>query len=392
MIFTYRGIFGFDISCWQDSPAIPGNVNFQKMRDYGASFVIIKATQGDFKDADFDTHWRSSKGILPRAAYHYYDNRYDPKTQARTFYAAIQHDPEGIAWVDLEDRTVSTYSGWRRWYDFLEEFKRLSGLRVGIYTGFYYWIENMRTATTAQLDYFLNYPLWLAAYSTDPLHPYYAGIKCPPPWDTPVILQSGTPAIGLQAGVESKEIDYDQFNGDQSRFDYIFGTVPQPPTETEDDMTSEQFTQLMQKFDEVIAAIKAIPGNSGGTTPPPIPPTDDYRTAYQLIEKDANPNGFILAYKSPDINETNSERIKVPGNVVTVFDRWQDVPGHPVWNQYNNIQRENTYREWVAVDCKLTNKMYLYGKVYEFPQKIRYADGSTPAVVWILRSCLGSKA
>ena len=232
MIFSYHGIFGFDISTYQDSPAISGNVDFHKMRDYGASFVVIKASQGNWNDVDFLTNWHNSKGVLPRSSYHYFDNRFDPKVQARKYWDTISIDSEGICWLDLEDRELGDYSGWRNWYDFLEEFKNLSQLpseRIGIYTGFYYWNERLRNATMSQLDYFVQYPLWLASYPEDPFHPDYWNILCPPPWSSPLILQSGTPAIGVQVGVESIEVDYDQFNGDETTFNNYFDITTTPP-------------------------------------------------------------------------------------------------------------------------------------------------------------------
>jgi hypothetical protein len=238
MIFTYRGYFGFDVSYHQDSPQIIGDIDFHKMHDYGASFVIIKAGQGDWRDPEFLTSWHNAKGILPRASYWYYDNRYEPKAQARKYWDIIKIDPEGICWIDLEDRQGGDYWDWKHWHDFIEEFKRVSGLpyeRIGIYTAFYYWTESTRFATTAQLAYFSRFPLWEAAYGekdSDPLHPNYALLMCPPPWLTPEILQCGTPVIGHAAGVESLEIDYDQFNGGDAEFERMFGAIlPEPPTE-----------------------------------------------------------------------------------------------------------------------------------------------------------------
>jgi hypothetical protein len=237
MIFTYHGIFGFDISTYQDSPAISGNVDFRKMADYGASFVIVKAGQGNWIDPDFLTSWHNSKGILPRASYWYYDNHYDPKAQARKYWDIIKIDPEGMCWLDLEDRSGGAYWDWRCWYDFIEEFKRVSGLpyeRIGIYTGHYYWTDSTPSASTAQLSYFAKFPLWLAGYGvkgSDPLHPNYGLLMCPAPWLSPLILQTGTPAIGQAAGVESLDIDYDQLNGGAAEFERIFGAMPQPPQE-----------------------------------------------------------------------------------------------------------------------------------------------------------------
>jgi hypothetical protein len=229
---NYTGIFGFDISTYQDAPSTPAVVDFAKMRDYGGRFVIVKAGQGNWEDPDFDTNWRNAKGILPRASYWYYDNRYSPKEQARKYFDTIRQDLEGMCWLDLEDKQAGIYSGYRNWYDFCEELKLLyPAVRIGIYSGFYYIVEMFSYATTAKKNYFVQFPLWLANYQPDPFHPNYGTILIPLPWLEYLILQSGTPAIGPLAGVESLEIDYNQFNGDAAKFEQYFGSTPQPPTE-----------------------------------------------------------------------------------------------------------------------------------------------------------------
>jgi GH25 family lysozyme M1 (1,4-beta-N-acetylmuramidase) len=223
---NYNGIFLFDISHWQ------GSVDFRKMKSYGASAVIMKASQGNWEDSKFDENWTAAKGLLPRASYHYYDNRYPPKDQARKYFDIIKKDLEGMCWLDLEDKQAGIYAGWRNWFDFIEELKALyPGARIGIYSGFYYMVEMLSYATKLQRDYFGQFSLWLAWYFSDPFHPIYKTIMTPLPWLVYDILQSGTPAIGIDAGVESKEIDYNQFNGDETKFKQMFGgsVVPPPP-------------------------------------------------------------------------------------------------------------------------------------------------------------------
>jgi GH25 family lysozyme M1 (1,4-beta-N-acetylmuramidase) len=226
---NFQGITGFDISHWQ------GVTNFQKMKDGGASFVIMKAGQGNWEDPRFDVNWKAAKGVLPRASYWYFDNRYPPKEQARKYFDIIRGDLDGMCWLDLEDRNTGIYAGWRNWYDFITELKLIyPGVRIGIYSGFYYIVEMLSYATSLQKKYFAQYPLWLANYQPDPFHPNYNSILIPLPWLEYLILQSGTPAIGPEAGVSSKEIDYNQFNGDAAKFRQFFGgdvsTPPEEPT------------------------------------------------------------------------------------------------------------------------------------------------------------------
>lgn len=223
MIFDYQGVIAFDISTWQDSPNILGHIDPIKMRDYGAVACFVKATQGNFRDPDFSINWSLLKNILLRSPYHFYDNLYDPEVQARTFWNAIEFDFEGIAWLDLEDRRWGNYQGWRQWYNFLEELKEQSGLsseRIGIYTNQSYFTEFLRGATQAQARYFAQYPLWLAAGFTNPFQPRYDLFRTPFPWtdDQVILLQTGTPAIGRQVGVESEEIDYNQAQGSLENF------------------------------------------------------------------------------------------------------------------------------------------------------------------------------
>jgi lysozyme len=236
---NFQGITGFDISHWQ------GTVDFQKMKAAGACFVVMKAGQGNWEDDRFAENWVKAKGVLPRASYWYYDNRYPPKDQAEKYFEIIQHDLEGMCWLDLEDKQAGIYAGWRNWYDFIVRLKELyPGVRVGIYSGFYYMVEMLSYATKAQRDYFGQFPLWLAWYFNDPFRPIYKTILTPLPWLAYDILQSGTPAIGIDVGVESKEIDYNQFNGDETKFKQMFGGTTPPPVEPGETMQGKVLVNL----------------------------------------------------------------------------------------------------------------------------------------------------
>jgi hypothetical protein len=218
-------MIGFDVSRWQ------GHIDFNAMKSYGAKFVIIKAGQGNWKDACFDDNWRAAKGLLPRASYFYYDNRYTPAAQALTYWEIIKDDPERIVWLDLEDSGLGNYAGWRKWFDFITHFWNLSGdMQVGIYSNYYYWMEAMTQATQPQKDWFGQFPLWLASYPEDPFNVDHSKILTPYPWPNYLILQSGTPSIGIEAGVESQEIDHNIFMKDELFGDY-FRLTDTPPNE-----------------------------------------------------------------------------------------------------------------------------------------------------------------
>jgi hypothetical protein len=229
--FNYHGIIIADISTWQDSPMIAGTVDFKKMRAFGFRAVCLRASNGITQDADFETYRKNATGVIPWFAYHYYNNLYDPRLQAQKFFNILAPNIPPVCVLDLEDKQ-SGFRGWRHWYDFLVEFQRLSGLpnnRIWIYTNETYFAETSGAITTAQRNWFARFLLWLASYFADPQHPNLAYVDIPQPWTDIILLQSGTPPFGLQAGVESIEIDYNQFSGDEELFTMIFGAEPTQP-------------------------------------------------------------------------------------------------------------------------------------------------------------------
>jgi hypothetical protein len=131
--------------------------------------------------------------------------------------------------------------------DFIVELQALSGLaddKIGIYTNYYFWKERT-PADPADLAWYGKYHLWLAWYSSNPSY-----VSVPSPWNLvptePIIWQDGTPAIGLAAGVESKEIDHNKLNGDSSALKDIFGSASIVPP---------AYSQPYAGFDEYIEIV-----------------------------------------------------------------------------------------------------------------------------------------
>lgn len=228
-----NNIIGPDISFYQDDPETPQGVNFNKMRQ-NALFVIIRAGQNLWGDRDFKANWSGAKAAgLARGAYWFYDSRIDPKQQAEKWVSMFEGDfGELPLFGDFEDNYGGPYKGWKHWYDFLERFKQLipGGKEIGVYTGYYYWLENT-VATgipTASLNYFKQYPLWIAAYNP-------TGPSVPKPWDDWTLWQYTDNGDGPKYGVESLNIDLNEFNGDQTAFEQRFGLtlgpapIPAPP-------------------------------------------------------------------------------------------------------------------------------------------------------------------
>lgn len=221
---------GPDVSFYQDDPQTPRGINFIKMRE-SAYYVIIRAGQNVWGDRDFKVNWREAKAAgLPRGSYWFYDSRIDPKVQAEKWVSMFDGGDFGELplWGDFEDVYNGPFKGWKNWYNFLERVKELipAGKEIGVYTGYYYWRENTVGVgiPNASLNYFKQYPLWIANYGTSsPL--------IPQPWTTWTLWQFTDNGDGTAYGVESLNIDLNYFNGDANALRQRFGlsNTPIPP-------------------------------------------------------------------------------------------------------------------------------------------------------------------
>lgn len=218
-------VFLSDVSKWQ------GNINWLKMRTW-VQGTIIKCGQGGAKDPQFDVNWAVAKNNhVPRGSYWYYDSRVPPKQQAALWWDWTKSDTGELGyWADYEETYGGAWGGHQNLKVFLEELRRLSGgrVKIGIYTGYYYWIAHSPTDKTA-LEYFAQYPLWLAWYTSNP-----ANVIIPKPWSDLTIWQYGTipPRPVSDYGVETLEMDSNWFNGDDRAYREYFGLeVPVPSPE-----------------------------------------------------------------------------------------------------------------------------------------------------------------
>lgn len=123
-------------------------------------------------------------------------------------------------WCDFEDNYGGQFRGWRFWYDFMARLKELLPQKqLGIYTGYYYWIENTYDMPEESKKYFGKHPLWIAWYN--PTQP-----KIPPIWDDWTLWQYTDNGDGAPYGVESKNIDLNYFNGTEQEFMEYFDLKP----------------------------------------------------------------------------------------------------------------------------------------------------------------------
>lgn len=216
--FNYQGVVGPDVSFYQDAPDTPQQIDFGKMKAAGAAFVIIRAGQNTWPDPDLSYNYiEAAKAGLPRGLYWFYDSRVSPVAQAMLCLSLFDPKdyPEIGIWADFEENYGGQYKGWRNWKIFLNTLRSKTTGVVGIYTAPSYWKVN-RPTNAAELAFFKMFPLWIANYGvSEP--------EIPAPWEFAVLWQYGTPAVGLEYGVESLEIDMNKWHGSRESFKAFFG-------------------------------------------------------------------------------------------------------------------------------------------------------------------------
>lgn len=195
---------GIDVSHWQ------GAVNWSSVAAAGIRFAFCKATEHtSFLDGQFANNWAGMKNNnIVRGAYHFGRPSYDPIKQARFFYNAVKPTSGDLPLVlDLEATDGLAANAVRLWTQkFCQEVRRLMGRPPIIYTGYYFWQDNVGNSPH-NYDTMLWMPRW--------------GVSSPLPlpvaWSTWTFWQYT--ATGTVAGINP--VDRDQFNGNLSALQNI---------------------------------------------------------------------------------------------------------------------------------------------------------------------------
>lgn len=211
-----------DVSYYQ------GNINWDVLASK-TNAVIIRAGHGTIEDPQFRTNWAEAKKRgMYRGVYWFYDDPVSPGTQAAKLYEMIRFDPpEMETWIDWETTYKGQFAGLKNVVAMMESVESKMGMRcTGMYTGYYWFTANSNPIThSSQYKYLAERPLWLAWYINDP-----SVVKIPAPWKSLLFWQYGTPVLGGEYGVQSKEIDMNYFNGTEEDFVIRYGgEVPPPP-------------------------------------------------------------------------------------------------------------------------------------------------------------------
>lgn len=202
-------------------------VDFSKM----GKAAIFRAGQNIWVDTQFERNRSEAVRLgMNWGLYWFYDDRVSPGAQADALYALFsngQARPTMEVWCDWETSYGGRYGSLANVVAFMQRVETLMPwAKVGMYTGYYWWMERTNAILNATHFYYLKKkPLWLAWYVDNP-----AFVLIPRPWSALTLWQYGTPVRGAEFGVKTAEIDMNWFNGTTEQFNQQYGVVT-PPTE-----------------------------------------------------------------------------------------------------------------------------------------------------------------
>jgi GH25 family lysozyme M1 (1,4-beta-N-acetylmuramidase) len=211
-----QGLFWSDVDL-ADVSYYQRQIDFEAMKRSGIRGVFIRAGQNLWVDKRFEENWSASKSVLPRGSYWFFDSRAEPHKQADLYFSLVKKERGELPMVvDFEENYHGKWAGWKNLYNFIERLRAhgIPSRHIWIYTGYWYWMVNS-PIKPEQLNYFRQFKLWLASYTTNPKR-----VRIPRPWkDEDVKLwQWGTPVEGIERGTKTKEIDMNKWMGSEDEY------------------------------------------------------------------------------------------------------------------------------------------------------------------------------
>ena len=209
-------VFGTDVSKWQKTT---NYIDFQKMYNAGARFVIMRAGFGTAADIDINYNAVESRKYFDiRGAYWFPDHRYlttqYQQLQAmRTVFAT--HSFELPRVIDIEHLTRNNTSFFPErsvaldfYRPFIDDIKQRTGRPPMIYIN-----QNAINILNPLPNYMLECPLWIASWKrATPMFSQW------PDW---TFWQTGVYPRGPEFGCGSPTIDLNVFNGStQDLYDF----------------------------------------------------------------------------------------------------------------------------------------------------------------------------
>lgn len=170
-----NAIFGIDVSHHN------GNLDWAAIKKAGVEFAFLKASQGvSFRDPKFADNLSKARAVgIPCGAYHYFEPGMNIQAQIDNFKGATRFMmlelPPVLDWE--EQSSVPPKKQAEMAKQWLEEIQDHTGMRPIIYTGPYFFQDEMKSPPGFEI-----YPLWIAHYfTTKPM--------IPKPWKVPTIHQ-----------------------------------------------------------------------------------------------------------------------------------------------------------------------------------------------------------
>ncbi len=152
--------FGIDVSLWQKG------FDFEQAKAEGAEFVIIKCSQKNYKDPQFENHYKAAKAVgLDVGAYHYLEANTvaEAVKEAEVCLRAIKGKKfEYPIYLDFEEN-IYTKNTKQKNGEIIKAFCEAvekAGYWVGVYTGYNFYKNYLDGAAIAN-----RYTLWLASWT-----------------------------------------------------------------------------------------------------------------------------------------------------------------------------------------------------------------------------------
>ena len=197
-------VHGFDISHHQ------GKIDWEQLRKtqnapFPVRFVFMKASEGgDFSDSAFEENFSKAKeyGFI-RGAYHFYNPKRDPSSQADFFIRKVNLEPGDLPPVlDIEKRGEDDETLRKNIKIWLKKVERHYGVKPILYTSYKFKERYLN-------DSVLNsYPYWIAHYYVD-------SVKYKGQW---TFWQHTD--IGRLPGIEGR-VDLNVFNGSMEELEKL---------------------------------------------------------------------------------------------------------------------------------------------------------------------------
>ncbi len=216
-------LLGIDTSRWEDNPNTPQTIDWQKSKDAGVKFVIMKATEGpSYIDPVFNLHAADTKGIFPRGSYHYWRVNHSASSQARNYVAtASGFGLELPPCLDVEDYYGDLPKGsvlQTRLIEMLKAVDNAFGRECMLYTSpniLKYYLPSVLSPELTKRK------LWIAHY----------GVNTPSiaPFTRWAFWQYSERGVAAKYGIdEAIMVDENFYNGTQEQFNAEFGLTPPP--------------------------------------------------------------------------------------------------------------------------------------------------------------------